>query len=190
MAQNFPKFCFACLILKFNSILKEKEVFVIFDLDGVFTDGTFSYDEEGKRHKVFGADDSDGLKMLSKVIGKDNIRVISADHRGFDISDKRISDMGFKLNYVKSGKERRKYIEENYVGKRVFYIGDSLTDLHMTNMKNVFTICFSNSSRFIKKKFDKVIKEESSKRGVASACMYIARKITKKNYTNLIQEYL
>ena len=42
-------------------------VFII-DVDGVMTTGQFFYSEEGKRMKVFGPDDNDGLGLLNPHI--------------------------------------------------------------------------------------------------------------------------
>ena len=39
------------------------KIFVL-DVDGVLTNGQFLYDQNGKSHKIFGADDSDALKLL------------------------------------------------------------------------------------------------------------------------------
>ena len=57
----------------------------ILDVDGVMTTGQFLYDNNGKSHKIFGPDDSDGLEMIKEHI---NIRFLSADKRGFEISEK------------------------------------------------------------------------------------------------------
>ena len=55
----------------------------ILDIDGVMTTGQFLYSKKGKEYKIFGAHDSDGLKML-----KDKIKIlfITSDKRGFKIS--------------------------------------------------------------------------------------------------------
>ena len=39
---------------------------IVFDIDGVLTDGSFLYDEKGKKYKRFGAHDADGLDLLRK----------------------------------------------------------------------------------------------------------------------------
>ena len=57
---------------------------VLFDVDGVFTDGCFYYSAQGKIIKVFGPHDGDGIKLL-RALGL-TISAISADQRGFSIS--------------------------------------------------------------------------------------------------------
>ena len=52
----------------------------ILDVDGVLTTGQMIYSEEGKKYKIFGPHDNDGLKMIKDLI---NIHFISADIKGF-----------------------------------------------------------------------------------------------------------
>ena len=89
---------------------KSKLDFVL-DVDGVLTDGTFLYDENGKVLKSFGPHDS---FMLNKIKDRLNIHFISADHRGFKITTQRVEDMGFKVTLVNE-KDRVEYIENNFL---------------------------------------------------------------------------
>ena len=66
----------------------------LLDVDGVLTSGNF-YSIEGKVLKEFGPHDAYSLKKLKDKI---NIAFISADKRGYDITEKRISDMGVELS--------------------------------------------------------------------------------------------
>ena len=67
----------------------------IIDVDGVMTDGKFHYSNQKKIFKVFGADDNEGLKILSKYL---NIYFITSDRRGYKISKRRITeDMNYDL---------------------------------------------------------------------------------------------
>ena len=61
--------------------------------------GQFIYSTKRKIDKIFAPDDNDALKILSKFI---YISFISSDHRGFEISKRKIQkDMKFKINLVK-----------------------------------------------------------------------------------------
>ena len=88
------------------------------------TTGQFWYDETGKRLKVFGAHDADGLKLLAPHL---EIRFITADKRGLPITRKRIvEDMGFALDVV-SEAERLAYLE-NLGFDRTVFMGDGYAD--------------------------------------------------------------
>ena len=62
----------------------------ILDVDGVFTDGSFYYSEEGKLLKKFGDADNDALSFLKDKL---HIEMITGDKRGFPISKKLVALM-------------------------------------------------------------------------------------------------
>ena len=98
---------------------------VVFDVDGVFTNGQFLYDENGKQYKIFGAHDSDGLKLLKE--NKIEFQAISADHRGFEITKKRMYDLGVKLSLV-SEKSRIDFIKSMGDPAEICFMGDGHFD--------------------------------------------------------------
>lgn len=151
------------------------KVFIL-DVDGVMTTGQFLYDSNGKAFKIFGPDDSDGLKIL-----KDHLRIhfVSADKRGFDISKKRIhDDMGYKIDLVAST-DRVKWIESNYSLKDTIYMGDGFFD-NIIMSKVGYSIAPSNSDEKAKKQADYVTKRSGGDRAVAEACMHILEKFIKE----------
>lgn len=98
--------------------------YLILDVDGVLNTGQFHYTEDGKTVKVFGAHDSDGLKMIKHWI---EIRFISADWRGFGISKRRIyDDMGYDIVLVPQ-EEREEYIRKLGFDQTV-YMADGYWD--------------------------------------------------------------
>ena len=113
----------------------------ILDVDGVLTDGSFLYSKEGKIYKKFGPHDAYSLKKLSKVI---NISFISADSRGFEITKKRINDMGFEVKLV-SEEERYEYIVKNYNLESLIYMGDGDADARL--LKESFKGIAPNNAR-------------------------------------------
>jgi len=96
----------------------------VLDVDGVLTSGGFIYSENGKLYKIFGPHDAYALKLIADEI---NIHFISADHRGFEISKKRVNDMGFEITLVPED-ERLVYIENNYDLETLAYMGDGDVD--------------------------------------------------------------
>jgi len=60
--------------------------------------------------KQFGPHDSDGFKIINSLNIK--VRAISADHRGFEITKKRLNDMGVELTLV-SEHDRLGWIKSN-----------------------------------------------------------------------------
>jgi 3-deoxy-D-manno-octulosonate 8-phosphate phosphatase (KDO 8-P phosphatase) len=153
-----------------------KKVVAIFDVDGVLTDGSYIYDENGKRYKTFGPDDAYALKMI-----RDDVKIVfvSSDERGFGISKARVNDMGFELNKV-SYRDRMKWIDDNYPYYDWFrvYMGDSFTDAEI--FKNVdVAICPQNGHEIAKSFATYVTKHRGGDRAVADAVFYICGVIGK-----------
>jgi 3-deoxy-D-manno-octulosonate 8-phosphate phosphatase (KDO 8-P phosphatase) len=103
-----------------------KKTIVISDVDGCLTDGKYTYTVDGKVSKVFGPHDNDGVKLLRK--NDIDVRFISADKRGFEITNKRITDMKCQLDYV-SEADRSWYIAKALEEYDVVFFGDGLGDL-------------------------------------------------------------
>lgn len=99
--------------------------YLVCDVDGVLTDGKFHYSSKGKVLKVFGSHDADFVKSSSFF---SQIVFVSADWRGFDISRKRVEDMGQTLLQL-TPDERKDFILEIKSHANVVFIGDSASDL-------------------------------------------------------------
>lgn len=98
---------------------------LITDVDGVFTSGKFTYTADGKVSKEFGPHDSDGIKII-RSLGIEVI-AISADKRGFSITEKRMSDMGVEL-FLVSESDRFSYIQDRYSHENIIFVGDGIFD--------------------------------------------------------------
>ena len=149
--------------------------YFILDVDGVMTTGQFLYDSSGKSHKIFGPDDSDGLKMIRNHL---NIHFVSADERGFGISKMRIKDdMGYKIDLVSSN-DRIKWIEENYSLSETIYMGDGFFD-HIIMSQVGYSIAPANADENAKQQADYVTLRSGGDRAVAEACVHILNKFFK-----------
>lgn len=144
----------------------------ILDVDGVMTTGQFLYSKDGKSYKVFGPHDSDGLKLLMNLV---NIRFVTADRRGFEISKRRIvDDLGFDLALV-SEAERYQYIETNYGLKNSIYMGDGFHDAKI--IKDCFFGIAPQSARIEARSAAKFVTPSKAGEGaVLDACLFIKEK--------------
>ena len=95
----------------------QKYTFIL-DVDGVLSTGQYLYSNDGKIYKIFGPHDHDGLKLVSTKI---EISFISADRRGYEISERRVHDMGFGLQLV-SEKDRYNLLYNKYDFNKLIYI--------------------------------------------------------------------
>ena len=90
---------------------------VISDVDGCLTDGRYIYTADGKVAKIFGPHDNDGVKLL-RANGFDVV-FISADKRGFQITQKRINDMRCEVFNV-SEADRVQWVKDYIESKMAF----------------------------------------------------------------------
>lgn len=156
------------------------EVFIL-DVDGVLTTGHFLYTDSGKAMKIFGPDDNDGLSLLKSKI---QVRFITGDKKGFDISKKRIvDDMKYKLDLVSTIK-RLEWIKSLYDINKVIYMGDGIFD-HLV-MKNVlYSIAPANADKLAKKYSHYVTERKGGDRAVAEACLHLLEKFFNEDISNI-----
>lgn len=102
---------------------------VVFDVDGVMTDGSLTFDEDGKEYKTFNAKDGQGIVMLNKagyitaiITARDNNTVT---HR-FNILGMHKLYKGQKNKEVAIDDIVKEY---NVDYSEVAYMGDDLPDL-------------------------------------------------------------
>jgi 3-deoxy-D-manno-octulosonate 8-phosphate phosphatase (KDO 8-P phosphatase) len=153
---------------------KEKNKFkdFVLDIDGVFTTGQFLYTKNGKYAKVFGPHDSDGIKLLKKYL---NIQTITADHRGFPITKKRIvDDMKLKLTLVKE-EDRESWFRKNCDLDKTIYMGDGMYDAKVFKLVK-YSIAPANAFYLAKEKANFVTIAKAAEGAVAEACLHILEK--------------
>jgi len=148
--------------------MKDKLKHFVLDVDGVMTDGTFVYTAEGKVAKVFGPHDADGLKMIKDMI---NIQFITADHRGFEITKRRIEDdLGFKLSLV-SEQDRLGFVAGLGLDS-VAYMGDGYYDAPVLEAV-ALGICPVSARQEARWASDFVTTSKAGQGAVLDACLYL-----------------
>jgi 3-deoxy-D-manno-octulosonate 8-phosphate phosphatase (KDO 8-P phosphatase) len=107
----------------------EKIRLVIFDVDGVLTDGRLFFDEQGHEYKSFHARDGLGIKLLQKV----GIEVAAISGRVSQSAAIRLAGLG--IEHVYQGQVRKLQSFEHLCEKlslqpeQVAHVGDDLVDL-------------------------------------------------------------
>ena len=147
---------------------------LILDVDGVLTDGKFYYTEAGKVAKVFGVDDKDALDLLKDKLV---IHMVSNDKKGFTISKKRVTDMGFPLERVGIW-ERVDWIAKKFNPAETIYMGDGIFDPVVFEQVG-YSIAPKNASAQTKGYADFVTEARGGEGAVAEACLHIMSKFFK-----------
>jgi 3-deoxy-D-manno-octulosonate 8-phosphate phosphatase (KDO 8-P phosphatase) len=162
-----------------------KPTHLILDVDGVLTTGQFLYSADGGKYaKVFGPHDNDGIKLLKDHL---TIQAISADKRGWPITEKRvIQDMGLKLDLV-SEPERLDWFLNNTNPETTIYIGDGIYDSII--FENVmYGIAPQNATSIAKAKANFVTESKSGEGAVLDACLHILEKFFGQTFEETIKK--
>ena len=143
----------------------------ILDVDGVMTTGHFIYSAEGKALKIFGPHDADGLKLIKDKI---NISFITADKKGFDISKRRIEDLGFEIELV-SEQDRYNHVKAKFGFENTIFMGDGIFDAPLIRDCQ-FGIAPANARSEAKAEADFITSSKSAEGAVCDACIEIKRR--------------
>ncbi len=102
---------------------------VIFDVDGVLTDGSIIYDDGGRELKVFNVRDGHGIKLLKRS----GIECAIMTSRRSAVVDKRAEELGIEM-VIQGAKDKLVAYSEfkeatGYTDEEIAYMGDDLVDM-------------------------------------------------------------
>lgn len=123
---------------------------VIFDVDGVLTDGSLFIGDDGQEYKAFNSKDGHGMRMLQDA-GVD-IAIITG--RVSKVVEHRVRDLGIK--HVYQGKRQKLPAFEELLKKigldpgEVAYVGDDVVDLPVMTRAGL-AICVQDAHPYVKK---------------------------------------
>lgn len=102
---------------------------LIFDVDGVLTDGSLFIDTEGREHKVFHSRDGHGMKMLQST----GVAIAIISGRSSEAVIYRMKSLGIEHVYL--GRQEKIPAFEDILARlslnpgQVAYVGDDVVDL-------------------------------------------------------------
>ncbi len=131
----------------FNIDLRSKALkikLVVFDVDGVMTDGSITYDEKGIEYKTFNAKDGQGIVNITKA----GIKTAIITARENNTVKHRFENLGMTKLYMgqknKLNALKEMLTEFNLDYSEVAYMGDDLPDLCV--LKEVGLACCPNDA--------------------------------------------
>lgn len=156
--------------------------FVVFDFDGVFTDGKIIFDNNGNAIKNYNAKDGNAIFRLKHnniqtgVISgwkSNNSQKSIIEHLQFDKKSLGSDDkLSILLNWCK---------ELNISLKEVAYIGDDLNDLEIMNSCVGLKCCPNDAADEIKEKVHYVCSKNGGGGAVREFCEYTLKTISRNN---------
>ncbi|VAW99301.1 3-deoxy-D-manno-octulosonate 8-phosphate phosphatase [hydrothermal vent metagenome] len=138
---------------------------VIFDVDGVLTNGGLFIGDDGQEYKAFHSRDGLGMAMLQKT----NVQIAIITARSSNVVKHRMASLGIK--YVYQGRKQKLpafkelLSESGFQAEQVAYVGDDLVDLPVLR-KVGLAIAVADAHPFVTKH---VHWQTESKGGVGAA---------------------
>lgn len=155
----------------FNQLAKPIKL-VIFDVDGVLTDGRVYMSESGHEHKAFHIHDGLGMKMLLQA----GIEIAIITSRSSQLVAKRMQELGVK--HVYQGQKNKVYAYSELLKKlnlseqQVAYVGDDLPDLTLIR-RSGFGIAVANAVPWVREQADWVTTQQGGQGAVREVCELI-----------------
>ncbi len=122
---------------------------VIFDVDGVMTDGSLFFGDDGQEYKAFNSFDGHGMRMLLE--GGLQAAIITG--RKSNVVKHRMQDLGVTLIYQGYRDKRPAFAtllqEVGLKAEQVAYVGDDVVDLPIMT-KVGFAIAVQNAHPYVK----------------------------------------
>lgn len=107
---------------------------LLLDVDGVLTDGSLYFSEDGSEIKAFNTQDGHGIRML--LANDINVGIITG--RSSKIVENRALDLGITLLYQNQSDKHAALedilVKHNYGISEIAYAGDDLPDLPVSNV--------------------------------------------------------
>jgi 3-deoxy-D-manno-octulosonate 8-phosphate phosphatase (KDO 8-P phosphatase) len=123
---------------------------VVFDIDGVLTDGSLFIGDDGQEYKAFNSRDGHGMRMLQDA----GVEIAVITGRASKVVEHRMKDLGIK--HVYQGKREKLPAFEELLRKvdlsadQVAYVGDDVVDLPVMTRVGL-AICVQDGHPFVKK---------------------------------------
>jgi len=160
---------------------------VIFDVDGVLTDGSLFYGDDGLEYKAFNSQDGHGMKMLQSS-GVD-IGIITG--RTSDVVKHRMENLGIKhvyqgqLNKLPAFTKLTK--ELNVDTDEVAYVGDDVVDLPIL-IRVGLAITVQEGHELVKKHAHWICQKPAGRGAAREICEMIMQ--AQGNLEPMLEEYL
>lgn len=144
---------------------------VIFDVDGVMTDGGLIFGDDGQEYKSFNSLDGHGLRMLLES----NIKAAVITGRTSKVVEHRMNNVGIDLIYQGYRDKKPAYDElQKQVGlnsEQIAFVGDDVVDLPVMSQVGL-SIAVQNAHPFVKQHADWITQRSGGHGAVRDVCEF------------------
>jgi 3-deoxy-D-manno-octulosonate 8-phosphate phosphatase (KDO 8-P phosphatase) len=171
-----------------NIIDKASQIkLVIFDVDGVLTDGSLYFGDDGQEYKAFNSKDGHGMKMLLNS----GIEIAIITGRTSDVVTHRMENL--QIKHVYQGQQDKLPAFESLIEKlqlqpqQVAYVGDDVVDLPIL-IRVGFAIGVADAHSLVKKHVHWITANKGGNGAARDTCEFILDAQGKLQMA--LQEYL
>lgn len=171
-----------------NCLPKAKAIkLFLFDVDGVLTDGSIAYTDEGSEIKTFNARDGFGMNLLRQA----GVEIGLITARSSEALMRRVQDLN--LTHVYQGKRKKIEVFEEIITSlslapsEVAYMGDDWLDLALLSRVG-FSATVADAAPEVQKIVDYVARRRGGRGAVREVCELILD--AKGQYEYLLEQYL
>ncbi len=156
-----------------NIFEKAKKIkLVIFDIDGVMTDGSLFFGDDGQEYKAFNSFDGHGLRMLQEC----GVKVAIITGRKSNVVKHRMQDLGVTLLYQGYRDKTPAFealLQEVELNRdEITYVGDDVVDLPIMSQLD-FAIAVQNAHPFVKKHAHWITERPGGRGAARDVCEFI-----------------
>ncbi len=162
---------------------------VIFDVDGVLTDGSLFFDNQGQEYKAFNSKDGHGIRMLLE----NGVEVAIITGRQSDLVKHRAENLKLSPDLIFQGYRDKRpaftdLLQQTGLSKHeIAYIGDDVIDLPVMSQVGL-AIAVGDAHWFVKQQAHMITKSSGGKGAGREACEFILSAQNKLD--DLLQNYL
>ena len=145
---------------------------VIFDIDGVLTNGSLYFDNEGEEYKAFHSKDGHGLRMLLEC----GLHAAVITGRQSNVVAHRMKDLGVEMVFQGYRDKRPAFAEllqqSGLKAEQIAYMGDDVIDLPVMTQVGM-AIAVQDSHAFVKQHADYITEKGGGQGAAREAIEYI-----------------
>jgi 3-deoxy-D-manno-octulosonate 8-phosphate phosphatase (KDO 8-P phosphatase) len=147
---------------------------VIFDIDGVLTDGSLYFDNKGEEFKAFNSKDGHGLRMLQES----GVEVALITGRQSELVKHRAANLKLSPSLVYQGYRDKLPAFEDLLEKtglskeNIAFVGDDVIDLPIMSQVG-FSISVADGHWFVREHADWITREKGGKGAAREVCEFI-----------------
>lgn len=160
---------------------------VIFDVDGVLTDGSLFYDDNGQEYKAFNSQDGHGMKMLQQS----GVKIAIITGRTSKVVTHRMANLKIERIYQGQLDKRPAYEQilrnEGLQPAEIAYVGDDVVDLPVM-IRVGLAIGVANGHELTKQYAHWVTPRNGGHGAARDVCEFLLK--AQGNYDSAMKDYL